>query len=263
MEGSPPGFLLLEGGRFLRLVPTLHYFRRQKQAGLRPDGSGVLNGLSLRFSLVAFAFLFLGGLVTSHLHGRMIESETTARTETIRRYASTEGIQRLPFLFPGWVIGVEKADEEGAFEIYNIPREKLAAIEGQDTVTYRQNRDYLYLAGPEAGESIYVNLKDLHRRQKFLELMILFTGFLMISALLFVSHRFLNNRVLIPLEKARRITQLRMAGEELEEDDYIPENEVGDFIQLVDRFYGELKAPAEEEDPQQDQSQRTSMRIPY
>ncbi|MCB1138442.1 MAG: hypothetical protein KDK23_06770 [Leptospiraceae bacterium] len=246
---QPAGFLLFEGGRFLRLVPTMNYFLRQSQAGLRPDGSGTLNGVSLRISLVAFIFLFLGGLATSRLHSRMIESETTARTETVRRYADTEGIQRLPFLIPEWIIGVEKTDAEGAFEIYNIPKSKLAARDGEDTVTYRQNRDYLYIPGPEPGESIYLNLKDLHRRQKLLEIMILLTGLIMISALLLITQSYLRKTVVRPLEHGRRVNELRLAGEEIEEADDLPNNEIGDFIAQADRLYEEMKAPARSPDP--------------
>ncbi len=244
---NPPGLLLLEGGRFLRLVPALKYFRQQKQAGLRPDSSSTLDGLSRRTSLVAFLFLFLGGLVTSHLHSRMIQSETRVRTETVRKYAESEGIQRLPFLIPEWIIGVEKSGTEGAFEIYNVPKEKIN--EG-DEVTYRYERDFIYIPGPNPGEIIYLNLKDLHRRQKLLELMILITGFVMISALLLTNNSYLLNRVIRPVEHARRVAQLRMAGEEIDDDEHrLPENEVGQFIYSANELYQEMKAPATIETP--------------
>tara|TARA_B100001939_G_scaffold105710_2_gene91366 strand:+ start:26689 stop:27729 length:1041 start_codon:yes stop_codon:yes gene_type:complete len=242
---SPPGLLLLEGGRFLRLVPALKYFRQQKQAGLRPDGSSTLDGLSRRTSLVAFLFLFLGGLATSHLHSRMIQSETRVRTETVRKYAESEGIQRLPFLIPEWIIGVEKSGTEGAFEIYNVPKEKIN--EG-DEVTYRYERDYIYMPGPNPGEVIYLNLKDLNRRQKILELMILITGFVMISALLLTNNSYLLRRVIHPVEHARRVAQLRMAGEEIDDEEVqLPENEVGLYIYSVNELYQEMRAPAKPE----------------
>lgn len=241
----PPGLLLLEGGRFLRLVPALKYFRQQKQAGLRPDSSSTLDGLSLRTSLVAFLFLFLGGLATSHLHSRMIESETKVRTETVKKYAQAEGIQRLPFLIPEWIIGVEKAGSDGGFEIYNVPKEKIS--EG-DEVTYRYERDFLYLPGPNPGEGIYLNLKDLHRRQKLLELMILITGFVMISALLLTNNTFLIRKVIRPVDHARRVAQLRMAGEEIQDEQKVPENEVGQYILAANELYQELRAPAIKQD---------------
>ena len=242
---NPPGLLLLEGGRFLRLVPALKYFRQQRQAGLRPDSSSTLDGVSLRSSLVTFLFLFLGGLATSHLHSRMIESETTARTETVRKYAESQGIQRLPFLIPEWIIGVEKEGSDGAFEIYNVPKEKF---DNREEATYRQGRDFIYLPGPNPGESIYLNLKDLHRRQKLLELMILITGFVMISALLLVNNRYLAHNILGPVEHARRGAQLRMAGEEiLDEEVDLPSNEIGQYIETVNELYEELRAPAEDQ----------------
>ncbi|MCB1303635.1 MAG: hypothetical protein KDK37_05140, partial [Leptospiraceae bacterium] len=111
---------------------------------------------------------------------------------------------------------------------------------------FRQERDFKYIPGPDPGERIYINLKDLHKRQKLLELMILLTGFLMISALLWSCYIYANRQIVHPVERAARVAALRMAGEELDDQETIlPDNEIGELIRTQNALYLEMKMPAD------------------
>ncbi|MEQ9364631.1 MAG: hypothetical protein RIF32_10325, partial [Leptospirales bacterium] len=111
---------------------------------------------------------------------------------------------------------------------------------------FRYGDDYIQLDGVNPGESVQVSFRDLNRRREIVEFATLATGMLVIFALLISLNYYLTHLVLTPVERAMRVIELRLNGEELESSDIrqTPFTEITLLINGMDLLYQKMRAPA-------------------
>ena len=111
---------------------------------------------------------------------------------------------------------------------------------------FRYETDYIQLDGVNPGESVQISFRDLNRRREVVELATLGTGICVVFALLISLNYYLNHLILTPVERAMRVTELRLNGEEIEASDIrqVPFTEVTLLINAVDLLYQKMRAPA-------------------
>lgn len=234
-----PGLLLLKGGRILRIVPQIRYFQDQRTVGLKPQPSTIQNRLFTGCSLIVFVFFLVGGTAIARLHANITNSEKTARVERVTRYLKFASLPEIAAVFPEWILKASKQSLDENFDIYYEEPERIKLY-------YRYGRDYVFLPGSEAGESILISFRDLYKRQLYLELMILLTGLLMLFSLLLGIFFYYRGLVRDPVDRAIRVMTLRLQGEEIlnTEIETNPPTEITELVNGIDQMYQKLRAPA-------------------
>ena len=235
-----PGDLILRGGRLLRLVPLYQFFSQERSMGLRPSGSRMEFRLLNSSALLLYLFLLFGGVAMSAIHERLSNEERSSRLLRIKRYMDTQGLQGIQELFPDRILKIEKRTPGESYELYLTDQTYIQ--------THMQHhRDFVYVEGASPEEAVLISFFDLNRRQVQFEASLLATGLLMIGALAVLFHAFFRDRILSPVERARRVMELRILGEEIETSDIPPgvDNEITELIDRMDQFYQAMREPAE------------------
>jgi hypothetical protein len=237
-EQPVPGDLILRGGRLLRLIPIYQFFSQERSMGLRAAGSRLEYGLLSSAALLMYLFLLSGGVAMSVIHHRLSDEERFSRLLRIKRYMDTQGLQGIQDLFRDRILKVEKRTPGESYEVYLIDRTYIQTH-------MRSEKDFLYVEGPTPEEAVLVSFFDLNRRQLQFEASLLATGLLMIGALAILLHRYFRDHILLPVERASRVMELRILGEEIESCE-IPgrlDNEITRLIEKMDRFYLAMREP--------------------
>lgn len=235
-----PGDLILRGGRLLRLVPLYQFFSQERSMGLRPSGSRMEFRLLSSSALLLYLFLLFGGVAMSAIHDRLSNEERSSRLLRIKRYMDTQGLQGIQELFPDRILKIEKRTPGESYELYLTDQTYIQTH-------MRHQRDFVYVEGASPEEAVLISFFDLNRRQIQFEASLLATGLLMIGALAVLFHRYFRDRILSPVERARRVMELRILGEEIEACEIPPgvDNEITELIDRMDQFYLTMREPAE------------------
>lgn len=234
-----PGAIILRGGRMLRLIPLYQFFRQERSLGLRPAGSRLEFRLAGASALLLYVFLLSGGMAMSIIHDRLSQEERDSRVLRVRRSLDLQGLRGIELLAPGNILKIEKRSPGESFEHYYQSRDYIQSH-------LRPDRDFVYVEGSNPEEGVLLNLRDLRSRQEQFEVSLLATGLLMISALTVLFHIYFRQRILDPVERARRVLDLRIQGEEIEHTDTPGgvDNEITELIEHIDEFYRTVRAPA-------------------
>lgn len=239
-EDPLPGDIILRGGRLLRLIPLYQFFSRELSMGLRPSGSRMEFRLLSSSALFLYLFLVFGGVTMSAIHDRLSKEERSSRLLRIKRYMDTQGLQGIQELFPDRILKIEKRTPGESYELYLTDRTFIQSH-------MQHQRDFVYVEGASPEEAVLISFYDLNRRQIRFEASLLATGLLMIGALAVLFHRYFRDHILSPVERACRVMELRVLGEEIEACE-IPEgvdNEITELIDRMDQFYLAMREPAE------------------
>ncbi len=143
-------------------------------------------------------------------------------------------------IFRDFIIRIENRSIGENYQIYNVDP-------GYVRSHYSYGRDFVQIDGNSPGTSVQIQFVDLNTQQKWLEFGIIFLGGLTIAGVLLSLNHYLDTLVLSPVERARRVMNIRIRGEELPQTmpDNAEETEMSDLIQDIDRFYRLLTAPAD------------------
>lgn len=236
---SIPGQIILRGGRVLRLIPLYQFFRQERAFGLRPGGSRLEFRLLGTSALLLYIFLLAGGTAMSFIHQHLGEEERASRILRVKRALDNQGLKGIEAVVPDRILKVEKRSPGESYEYYYTNREYIQKY-------MRPNQDFVYVEGSSPEEGVLLGLRDLNSRQNQFEASLLGTGLLMIGAIAILFHSYFRKRILNPVERARRVMELRILGEEIETTGIPPniDNELTDLIDLIDRFYRRMRAPA-------------------
>lgn len=243
-----PGVYLIKGVRALRLLHSVQYFYSQKQLGLAGERM-VHSELKARIfagvATILFFFILAIGLAVAGVTRDLRETQKKNRVQQITLQAASYGALQSMLLFNDTVISVKTFVNGEIQEARNerYPTERIAAY-------FAYGRDYVQIDGQQGGirpgESIQVSFKDLNRSGEAVELLILAAGVVVVAALLFSLNFYLNRLVIDPVERATRVLELRLRGEEIERSDVLqtPFTEVTRLINTLDHLYQRLRAPA-------------------
>ncbi|MBW7856891.1 MAG: ion transporter [Leptonema sp. (in: Bacteria)] len=235
-----PGAILLKGSQLLRFIPLYQFFSREKSLGLRPVGSQVEFRLLGSAALLLYLFLMIGGIIVSSIHYRLSQEERGSLIIRVKYYLENQGLDGIQDLFPDQILKLEKKTPGEAYEINFVDPVYIQTH-------MLQQQDFLYIEGKTPDEAVWISFFNLNQRQLQFEAWILAIGICMIAALAFVLHRYFRDRILSPIEKSKRVLELRSMGEEIETTE-IPnniQNEITELIQQIDRFYAATKERAD------------------
>lgn len=231
-----PGTILLKGSQLLRFIPLYQFFSHEKSLGLRPVGSQVEFRLLSISALLLYLFLLVSGITVSSIHYNLSQEERSSLIIRVKYYLENQGLDGIQDLFPDQILKIEKKTPGEAYEINFVDPVYI-----QNHML--QQQDFVYIEGKSPDEAVWVSFFGLNQRQLQFEAWILTIGLCMIGALAFVLHRYFKDRILLPIEKAKRVLELRTMGEEIETTE-LPghiQNEITELIQLIDRFYAATK----------------------
>lgn len=234
---TAPGMLLFQGGRVLRLIHFVQFFKSQKQFGLTGVRSPIKERVFSGTAAILFVFIILAGMAVSSLHSTLIEAQTHTRIENVRNHAQSHGIENLRNIFPQIILKIEKSTINENYEITYVDPDSVRE-------RYLYGRDYIQLDNIVPGGSAQISFRDLYKRQLYLEMFILATGFIIILALLFSLNMYTERLILQPIEKAARVMELRLKGEEIEvtQIPLYPATEITAMIHSIDTLYQRLRA---------------------
>lgn len=238
-----PGLYLIQGVRTLRLLHSVQYFYLQKQMGLTAERvmsstkTRIFSGVS---SILFFIILGLGVGVSIVVYN-FTEVQKQNRLQQVRVQATSYGVLQAKLLFEEFVMGVT-VTVNGEKQIIENERFDPDYVREH----FRYETDYIQLDGVNPGESVQISFRDLNRRREVVELATLGTGICVVFALLISLNYYLNHLILTPVERAMRVTELRLNGEEIEASDIrqVPFTEVTLLINAVDLLYQKMRAPA-------------------
>lgn len=238
-----PGLYLIQGVRTLRLLHSIQYFYLQKQMGLTAERvmsstkTRIFSGVS---SILFFIILALG-VGVSIVVFNLTEIQKQNRLQQVRVQATSYGVLQAKLLFEEFVmaITVNVDGEKQSIENERFDSEYVRQY-------FRYEVDYIQLDGVNPGESVQISFRDLNRRREIVEFATLATGMSVIFALLISLNYYLNYLVLAPVERAMRVIELRLNGEELESSDIRqnPFTEITLLINGMDLLYQKMRAPA-------------------
>lgn len=240
---SLPGILLFKGIRSLRLLNAIRYFHRQRQLGLIDPDS--LSPLKARFftgmASLAFIIVLLIGIGIAIQLSIILDANRVHRKQQISMQARSYGVLQARLVFEKFIPGVYITRSGQRLFIQGTLAD-LSTLRSH----YKLHQDYEQIDEINPGESILISYRDLSRSQHQIELLILLVGICVISAMLISLNRFLNQLILVPIERATRVVELRIAGEELETSDIAQEpfTEIVRMINMQDRIYQKMRAPA-------------------
>lgn len=238
-----PGLILIQGIRSLRLLHSVQYFYLQRQMGLTAER--VMSSTKTRIfsgvSSILFLIILGLGVVVSVVMFNLTESQKQNRLQRVRVQATSYGVLQARLLFQDFVMAITVTVDG---EKQTIANERFNPEHVRQYFRYGQ--DYLQLDGVNPGESVRISFRDLNRRREIVELITLATGILVICALLLSLNFYINQLVLQPVERAMRVMELRLNGEEIVNSDIrqTPFTEVVLLINGVDLLYQKLRAPA-------------------
>lgn len=246
--GRTPGLLLINGVRVLRLLNQVQYFYLQREMGLAGDRLvrsplkiRVLNGVSATL----FFLILILGLLFAQVTRSASESQRTLRIQQIQMQAATYGALQARLLFEESTLSVRTV---AGGQIQTIHNDRWPPVLIQERLRY--GRDFVQLDGQadglRSGESVQILLVDLRRQEEALELLILALGSLVVAAVLISLNNYLDRLIIEPAERALRVTELRLRGEEIEQSgiEQEPFTEVTRLINAVDQLYQRMRAPA-------------------
>lgn len=238
-----PGLILIQGIRSLRLLHSVQYFYLQRQMGLTAER--VMSSTKTRIfsgvSSILFLIILGLGVVVSVVMFDLTESQKQNRLQQVRVQATSYGVLQAKLLFQDFVMAVT-VNVDGEKQTITSDRFDPEHVRQY----FRYQHDYLQLDGVNPGESVRISFRDLNRRREIVELITLATGICVICALLLSLNFYINNLVLQPIERAMRVMELRLNGEEIQNSDIrqTPFTEVVLLINGVDLLYQKLRAPA-------------------
>lgn len=235
-----PGLLLLKGTRVIRLVYFFQFFYLRRQLGMVTSAisSVVKARFFLGISTFVFILIIMVGMLIAFMHHRLTETQKTIRVERIAGHARSYGIANTQQIFEESILSIKQTGPGRNFEII---------IKKPDYVKkyYRYNRDFIQIDGATPGSSIQISFKDLNQKQLYVELALLLSGIVVIASILFSLNRYLDTLILEPVDRAIRVAELRIRGEEIT-DSEIPQKpftEITILINSIDRLYQKMRAP--------------------
>jgi hypothetical protein len=238
-----PGLYLIQGVRTLRLLHSVQYFYLQKQMGLPAER--VMSSTKIRIfsgiSTILF-FIILGlGILVSSVILHLTEIQKQNRLQQVRVQAGTYGVLQTRLLFEHIVMSVTITVDG---EKRELASERFDPAYVRDY--FRYGTDYIQLDGINPGESVQISFRDLNQRREIVELATLATGICVILALLFSLNYYLDHLILEPVERAARVAELRLNGEEIDISGVrqTPFTEITRLINTVDLLYQKMRAPA-------------------
>ena len=168
----------------------------------------------------------------SIIHARLSNEERSSRLLRVHRFLDTQGLQGVQDLFPDRILKVEKRTPGESYDLYFADQSFI-----QNHM--RIEKDFVYVEGRSPDEGVLLSFFDLNRRQVQFEAGMLATGLLMIAAIAVVFHTYFRDKILRPVERAKRVMDLRIKGEEIESTDIgeNTSNEITDLIHSIDHFY--------------------------
>lgn len=238
-----PGLYLIQGVRTLRLLHSIQYFYLQKQMGLTADRvmSSAKQRIFSGVSSILFFIILALGVGVSIVVFNLTEIQKQNRLQQVRVQSTSYGVLQAKLLFEEYVMAIT-VTVDGQKQI--IENERFPATRVREY--FRYGTDYIQLDGVNPGESVQVSFRDLNRRREIVEFATLATGMLVVFALLLSLNYYLTHLVLNPVERAMRVIELRLNGEELETSDIrqSPFTEITLLINGMDLLYQKLRAPA-------------------
>ena len=237
-----PGLYLIEGVRSLRLLQSVQYFYLQRQFGL--TGERLMSSIKARIfagvSTLLFFIILAAGIAVSVVLHNLTETQKQNRLQQVRVQAQSYGVLQARLLFHS-VMAVTITTPDSKRLIRN---EQFSPEHVKEH--FRYGEDYIQLDGVRPGESVQISFYDLNRRRDSVELATLVTGILVVVALLISLNHYLDALILDPVERAHRVTELRLNGEELETTEIrqIPFTEITLLINGVDLLYQKMRARA-------------------
>ncbi|MCR9144679.1 MAG: ion transporter [bacterium] len=238
-----PGLYLIQGVRTLRLLHSIQYFYLQKQMGLTADRvmSSTKQRIFSGVSSILFFIILALGVGVSIVVFNLTEIQKQNRLQQVRVQATSYGVLQAKLLFEEFVMAVTVTvdGEKETIESERFPAERVREY-------FRYRNDYIQLDGVNPGESVQVSFRDLNRRREIVEFATLATGMLVVFALLISLNYYLTHLVLTPVERAMRVIELRLSGEELESSDIrqTPFTEITLLVNGMDLLYQKMRAPA-------------------
>ncbi len=231
---------ILDGVRILRMIYFVQFFYLQRQMGLSlgPMRSSLKGRIFLGVATIQFFFIIASGIAVSTVHANLIQIQKKNRFEQIAQYASDYGIQRAYGAFRNDILHARQVGASGNFEITGPDFERVKTH-------YVAGADFEYVVGVIPGGTLQISYRDLNRRQKLLELAVLLASGSVLLTLLFSLNYFLNQLILAPVDRAMRVCELRMHGEELETSqiDQTPYTEITALVNRMDATYQKMRAP--------------------
>lgn len=238
-----PGILLLKGIRGLRLLHSIHFFSLQRKIGLIGERHlSTIKLLMFRGTSTILFLIILGlGLMIAFGNNRLTETRRSHRKQQIIMQARTYGALQARLLFESYVMSVWITRDGERREIRSDSFPDDAAEK-----YYQYGSDYEQIDEINPGESIRISYRDLNRNRMLIELMIVSIGVLAVVTLLISLNHYLEKLILLPVERAITVQELRMNGEEIEfsEVPQEPHTELIRYINLSDLLYRKMRAPA-------------------
>ena len=235
-----PGSDLIKGVRILRMIYFAQFFYLQRQLGLSlgPMRSSIKGRIFVGVATIQFFFIIAGGIAVSIVHSNLVQVQKKNRYEQIAQYASDYGMQRAYGAFKNHILHARQVGAGGNYEITGPDHDRVKTH-------YIAGNDFEYVVGVIPGGTIQISYRDLNRRQKFLELAVLLVSGFVLILLLFSLNYFLNRLVLDPVDRAMRVCELRMTGEELESTqiEQAPYTEITALVNRMDATYQKMRAP--------------------
>lgn len=235
-----PGADLLKGIRIMRMIYFAQFFYLQRQLGLSlgPMRSSIKGRIFVGVASIQFFFIIAAGIGVSLVHADLVAVQKKNRFEQIAQYASDFGIQRAYGAFKAYILYARQIGAGGNFEITGPDYERIKTH-------YVAGSDFEYVEGVIPGGTLQISYRDLNRRQQLLELTVLLVSAFVLITLLFSLNFFLNRLVLEPVDRAMRVCELRMHGEELESTQVsqAPYTEITALVNRIDATYQKMRAP--------------------
>lgn len=235
-----PGINMIREIRVLRLFYFFRFFYKQSQVGIygEPINSPVKIKFFSGISALLFLLIIFIGNGISMLHYSLILSRMHSRVERIRDHFNAYGATAVNEAFQDIVIKIEKEGTGENFLISNMDNEYV-----KSHMSY--GRDYIQLDGTPADTTIWISFHDLTKQHRLLELGIIAIGAMAVLIVVLSLNLYLDRLILDPLDRVRRVIEIRLKGEEvgdtLEHPDH-QRTEITDLIFQVDIMYKKLTA---------------------
>lgn len=240
-----PGILLWKSSRLLRLLFSIQFFYKQMMLGMSdtPIKSPLKMKIFTAISMWLFLFILLAGGVSTNANLAQIRAKKTERLNKISKFIKTNSLADTAREYFMGIIRIKYSGVSESYDINNIDPDYIKSH-------YRYGHDYIQVDNLKPGVSVQISFRDLNRQYTLLELAVIFTGGLSIAILLFTLNHYLDRMVIDPLNMAHRIIDLRMRGEDIRSIPgstiarKLPDNEVTEIIQDIDRLYDRLTMQA-------------------
>ena len=235
-----PGFLLLKGTRVFRLIYFFQYFYLRIQLGFVRSAfkSSIKSRFFIGISTFVFIFLLGAGMVVSTVHYNLTQTQKSVRISQIVNHSRVYGIASTQQIFSEFILQIRQQGPGKNFEIILKDPEYVKNY-------FRYEKDFIQIDNVTPGGSIQISFKDLNKRHLFVELSLLVIGIFVVSTLLLSLNHFLEQLILKPVDRAVRVMELRLQGEEIlsTEIPMAPFTEIDLLISLFDKLYVKMREP--------------------